>query len=168
VGFLAPMLCATTEAAPRIPVTAKPKVGVPPVPVRTAPRGRNSAPSVAAPGVPDSTTRQSASRKTRSARIPSAGLPRGRDESSAGAIPNEPKQAARVKVRSGTETADLRVAAHSADSVRLPDGTYQVFFQFSDRLGQRFQGDDVSLHGTVAEIQLVSVANGNYGLRPVN
>jgi hypothetical protein len=83
-------------------------------------------------------------------------------------VTNPNEYGARVKVRSGTETADLRVAAHSDDSVRLPDGTYQVFFQFSDRPGQRFQGDDVSLHGTVAEIRLVSVANGNYGLRPVN
>jgi hypothetical protein len=82
------------------------------------------------------------------------------------ALPNEYN--AQVNLRSGSQSVNLSVAAQSSGSVQLPDGTYQVFFQFSDRPGQRFQGDDVSLHGNVAEIQLVSVVGGNYGLRPVN
>lgn len=83
-------------------------------------------------------------------------------------VSNPNKYDAQVNVRSGNHSANLSVEAQSSSSVQLPDGTYQVFFQFSDRPGQRFQGDDVSLHGNIAEIQLVSVVGGNYGLRPVN
>ena len=83
-------------------------------------------------------------------------------------ISNPNEYNAQVNLRSGSQSVNLNVAAQSSGSVQLLDGTYQVFFQFSDRPGQRFQGDDVSLHGNIAEIQLVSVVDGNYGLRPVN
>jgi hypothetical protein len=80
--------------------------------------------------------------------------------------PNE--YAAKVSLQSGSQNSSLNVAAHNRASVQLADGTYQVFFEFSDRPGRRFQGDDVSLYGNVAEIKLVSVVDGNYGLREVN
>ena len=83
-------------------------------------------------------------------------------------VTNPNEYSAQVDLRSGSQTANLSVAAHSTGSVQLPDGTYQVLFQFSDQPGRRFQGDDVSLHGNIAEIQLVNVLDGNYGLRPVN
>jgi hypothetical protein len=75
---------------------------------------------------------------------------------------------AEVSLRSDAQTSDLSVPAYGTAAAELADGTYQVFFSFSDRPGKVFQGDDVSLHGNIAEIQLVSVPDGNYGMREVN
>jgi len=83
-------------------------------------------------------------------------------------IRNPNEYTARINMRSGDQDFTMSVAAHDTGSVRLPDGTYRVFFQFSDRPGRRFQGEDVTLHGNIAEIQLVSVAGGNYELRAVD
>jgi hypothetical protein len=83
-------------------------------------------------------------------------------------IRNPNKYSAAVELKSGDEKHNLNVAANDAGSMELPDGTYEVFFQFSDRPSRRFQGDDVSLRGNVAEITLESVSNGNYGLVELN
>jgi hypothetical protein len=94
-------------------------------------------------------------------------------EASAGArntlrIRNPNAYSAQVNLRSGAQNLDLGVTPYGLGTVRLPDGTYQVFFEFSDQPGKTFRGDDVTLRGEVAEIRLVSVVGGNYGLREVN
>jgi hypothetical protein len=83
-------------------------------------------------------------------------------------VSNPNEYDAAVSLRSDSQNTNLNVKAHSAASVQLPDGTYQVFFQFSDQPGQRFQGDDVSLQGNIAELKLVHSVDGNYGLRQID
>lgn len=83
-------------------------------------------------------------------------------------VSNPNEYDAAVSLRSDSQNTNLNVKAHSAASVQLPDGTYQIFFQFSDQPGQRFQGDDVSLQGNIAELKLVHSVDGNYGLRQID
>ena len=70
------------------------------------------------------------------------------DENAAGRntlrIVNPNQYRADVGLRSGPLTFSLSVAANSSRAVQLPDSTYHVYFQFADRIGQRFQGDDVT------------------------
>ncbi len=72
-----------------------------------------------------------------------------------------------VGLRAGSTGVNFTVRAHGSSAVQVPDGSYKVYFQFSDRLDSLYEGDSVSLAGNVAEIQLVSVPAGNYGLRQV-
>jgi hypothetical protein len=62
----------------------------------------------------------------------------------------------------------FRVPARGSEEVTVANGSYQVFFRFSNEPGARYQGDDIGLSNQVAEIRLEATTNGNYGLRRVN
>ena len=73
----------------------------------------------------------------------------------------------RVGLRSNGRGRDFVVAGNANQSVRVPNGKYTIYFQFSDRPDKLFQGDDFTLNNNGVEIQIVKVVNGNFGIREV-
>lgn len=70
-------------------------------------------------------------------------------------------------LRAGSSGKDFQVAPNGVASVFVPDGKYQIFFVYSNRPGALFQGDDFTLNNNGAEIQIVKVVSGNYGIKRV-
>jgi hypothetical protein len=70
-------------------------------------------------------------------------------------------------LRSGGKGKDLEVPANGVKSVYVPDGKYDIFFVYSDKPDNLFQGDGFTLNGNGVEIRIVQVVNGNYGIRQV-
>lgn len=73
----------------------------------------------------------------------------------------------KVGVRSGVKGRDFTVNAGKTASVFVPDGDYRIFFTLSSDPESVYQGDDFSLKGYGAEIQIVKVVNGNFNIRKV-
>ncbi|MBN1509014.1 MAG: hypothetical protein JW955_19360 [Sedimentisphaerales bacterium] len=72
-----------------------------------------------------------------------------------------------VGVRSLWNGKDFVVAANGVASVLVPDGHYEIYFVYSSEPGALYQGDSFTLDGNGAEIQIVQVVGGNYGIRRV-
>ena len=51
---------------------------------------------------------------------------------------------------------------------RFPNGKYEIYFKYSDKPKDKYQGDGFSIAGGGVEIKLVAVTGGNYGIRKVN
>lgn len=79
--------------------------------------------------------------------------------------PNEFK--VRVGLRSDTKGRDFIVAPNGTESVRVPNGRYDIYFQYSSDADGLYQGDSFTLKDNGVEIQIVKVVNGNYGIRKV-
>jgi hypothetical protein len=73
----------------------------------------------------------------------------------------------RVGLRSGGNGKDFTVAANDRESVRVPNGRYEIYFQYSTDPNGLYQGDSFTLNDNGVEIQIVKVVNGNYGIRKV-
>ncbi len=73
----------------------------------------------------------------------------------------------KVGVRSGNKGRDFSVLPQNSKSVYVPDGHYDIFFQYSSDPDGLYQGDSFTLNGDGVEIQIVKVARGNYGIRKV-
>lgn len=75
----------------------------------------------------------------------------------------------RVKVGLRSENAgrDFTVAANSNGSVFVPDGRYDIYFQYSTDPDGLYQGDGFTLTGQGVEIKIVKVVDGNYGIRKI-
>lgn len=71
----------------------------------------------------------------------------------------------KVGLRSGDSGKDFVVNAHSTRSVGVPNGRYNIYFQYSTDPDGLYQGDSFALNGNGVEIQIVKVVNGNYGIR---
>ena len=83
-------------------------------------------------------------------------------------VKNPHEHKVRVGLRSGGGDEDFTVDAHSAGTVNVPDGFYDIYFQyFSDPLVV-YQGDSFSLSGNSVQITLERVAGGNFHVRKVN
>lgn len=95
----------------------------------------------------------------------SKAMPRGGDEVR---IVNPNAVAVKVGLRSGSAGRDLTVRPNGTASFNVPDGAYDIYFEYTNERGTLYQGDSFQLAGNGIEIQLVHVANGNYGLRRVN
>ncbi len=72
-----------------------------------------------------------------------------------------------VGIRSGDIGRDFYAPANGTQSVFVPDGTYDIFFVYSDRSEELYQGESFTLRGNGVEIQLVKVVAGNYSIRRV-
>ena len=70
-------------------------------------------------------------------------------------------------VRSGKSGTNLTVPANGQRSAYVPDGRYDIFFVYSSKPDALFQGDSFTLKGNGAEIKIVKVVGGNYGIRQV-
>lgn len=73
----------------------------------------------------------------------------------------------RVALRSRGRGRDLVAGANSSESVRVPEGRYDIYFQYSSDPKSLYQGDTFTLGDRGIEIQIVRVVNGNYGIRKV-
>jgi hypothetical protein len=70
-------------------------------------------------------------------------------------------------LRAGDKGKDFEVPANGVKSVYVPDGKYDIYFVYSDKPDNLFQGDSFTLNGNGVEIQIVQVVNGNYDIRQV-
>ena len=73
----------------------------------------------------------------------------------------------RVGVRSGDKGKDLVVGANGVESVRVPNGRYDIYFQYSTDSEGLYQGDSFTLKDNGVQITITKVVNGNYGIRKV-
>ena len=84
-------------------------------------------------------------------------------------IQNPNPTSVKVGLRSGGDGIDVDVPAEKSRSVFVPSGTYDMYFWYTNKPEEVYQGDKVPLTspGQGVQIQLVAVVGGNYGLRPV-
>jgi hypothetical protein len=73
----------------------------------------------------------------------------------------------RVGLRSGGKGKDFVVTNGETESVRVANGRYDTFFQYSSDPDGLYQGDSFTLNNTSIEIEIVKVVDGNYGIRKV-
>ena len=73
----------------------------------------------------------------------------------------------RVGLRSGNEGMDFTVPANGAGSVSMPNGSFDMYFQYSSDPLALYQGDSIRLHNTVVQISIERVIGGTYGIRKV-
>ena len=74
----------------------------------------------------------------------------------------------RVGLRCQGRGVDFIVPAKGRRSVSVPNGHYDLYFQYSSEAGSLYQGDSFDLRNRGVEIQIVQVMDGNYGIRKVN
>lgn len=79
--------------------------------------------------------------------------------------PNEFK--VKVALRSGGKGKDFSVGANGVEAVFVPNGRFDIYFQYSTDPDGLYQGDSFTLGNNGVEIQIVKVVNGNYGIRKV-
>ena len=72
-----------------------------------------------------------------------------------------------VGVRSQGRGADFEVAPAGVDSVYVPDGQYDIYFNYANQPDAVYQGDSFAIRGNGVEIRIVQVMDGNYGIRRV-
>ncbi|MEW6156891.1 MAG: SUMF1/EgtB/PvdO family nonheme iron enzyme [Verrucomicrobiota bacterium] len=73
----------------------------------------------------------------------------------------------RVGLRSAGKGKDFTVSANGTESVRVPNGRYDIYFQYASDPDGLYEGDSFALSNNGVEIQIVKVVNGNYGIRKV-
>jgi hypothetical protein len=73
----------------------------------------------------------------------------------------------KVGLRSAGKGKDFVVGANDTRSVQVPNGRYDIYFQYSTDPDGLYQGDSFTLNDDGVEIQIVKVVNGNYGIRKV-
>lgn len=70
-------------------------------------------------------------------------------------------------VRSGDLGKDFQIAANNTASIFVPNGHYQIYFVYSNKPNDLYQGENFTLNDNGIEIQIVKVVGGNYGIRRV-
>ena len=73
----------------------------------------------------------------------------------------------RVGLRAGGKGKDFVVSPNGTETVRVPNGRYDIYFHYSSDPEGLYQGDSFTLNDNGVEIQIVKVVNGNYGIRKV-
>ena len=79
--------------------------------------------------------------------------------------PNEFK--VKVGLRSDGKGKDFTVGANDTQSVSVPNGRYDIYFQYSTDPDGLYQGDSFTLTNNGVQIQIVKVIGGNYGIKKV-
>ena len=74
----------------------------------------------------------------------------------------------RVGLRCNGNGLNFIVSANSARSAFVPNGHYDIYFQYSKEPLGLYKGDSFELNNRGVEIQIVQVVNGNYGIRKVD
>lgn len=82
-------------------------------------------------------------------------------------IVNPNKFSVVAAIREGDKGKNFGIPASGNNTVFIPDGKYDIFFVYSDRLDALFQGDSFTLLNNGVEIQIVRVVGGNYSIRQV-
>jgi HEAT repeat protein len=73
----------------------------------------------------------------------------------------------RVGIRCGNRGHDFVVPSGGESMFSVPDGSFDIYFQYSSDLLTLFQGDQISLRGNSIEIRIQKVSGGNYHIRKV-
>ena len=73
----------------------------------------------------------------------------------------------KVALRSAGDGKDFSVGANRVESIFVPNGRYDIYFQYSTDPDGLYQGDSFTLNNNGVEIKIVKVVNGNYGIRKV-
>lgn len=73
----------------------------------------------------------------------------------------------RVGLRSDGKGNDFIVSPNGLESVNVPNGRYDIYFNYSSDPGGLYQGDGFTLENNGVEITITRVVNGNYGIRKV-
>ncbi len=73
----------------------------------------------------------------------------------------------RVGLRSDGKGKDFIVSPNGTESVNVPNGRYDIYFNYSSDPGGLYQGDGFTLENNGVEITITKVVNGNYGIRKV-
>jgi len=81
-------------------------------------------------------------------------------------ISNPSNRAAVVGLRIDGKGVDVQVPARGRKTVKIQSNTYEVFIHFRDDPDAVYQGDSISLNGTIAILQL-RAGQGNYALRRI-
>jgi len=140
---------------------------------------RGSSPGTQALPAPEDTTRGGARQEVIDVQAPAVGAADARSTPQwprlardvAGPNPlrvtNPNRDSVKVALRCGANGKDFSVAAHDSTTVYVRDAGYDIYFQYSDDPDALYQGDSFTLSGHGAEIQLIKVVDGNYGIRRV-
>ena len=72
-----------------------------------------------------------------------------------------------VSLRSNGKSADFTVPRFGSSAARVPDGHFDIFFQYSSEPGALYQGDPFTIDANSVEIQLLRATDGNFGIRRV-
>lgn len=75
---------------------------------------------------------------------------------------------ARVGLRSGERGLDFIVPANDSRSVSVPNGRYEIYFQYSNDPESLYQGDRFGVNNNQIEIQIRKAIDGNFGIRKIN
>ena len=75
--------------------------------------------------------------------------------------------AVKVGVRSANKGKNITVIPSGRASIFIPDGRYDIYFNYSTDPNGLYQGDSFTLHSNGVEIEIVKVVDGNYGIRKV-
>jgi hypothetical protein len=73
----------------------------------------------------------------------------------------------RVGLRSEGKGKDFIVGPNSTESVRAPNGRYDIYFHYSSDPSGLYQGNGFTLVDNGVEITITKAVNGNYGIRKV-
>ena len=73
----------------------------------------------------------------------------------------------KVGLRSEGKGKDFTVGANDTQSVSVPNGRYDIYFQYSTDPDGLYQGDSFTLNNNGIEIKIVKVVGGNYGIKKV-
>ena len=73
----------------------------------------------------------------------------------------------RVGLRSDGKGKDFIVSPNGTESVNVPNGRYDIYFNYSSDPSGLYQGDSFTLNDNGVEITITKVVNGNYGIRKV-
>ena len=73
----------------------------------------------------------------------------------------------KVGLRSSGKGKDFSVPARDVNTVYVPDGSYEIFFNYSSDPKSLYKGDNFTLSQNGVEIKIVKVVHGNYGIRKV-
>ncbi|MBE9572730.1 MAG: hypothetical protein IMF11_19055 [Proteobacteria bacterium] len=72
-----------------------------------------------------------------------------------------------VGLRSNGRGKDFTVPSNGLQTVYVPNGHYEIYFEYSTDENALYKGDDFSLSNNGVEIKIVKVVDGNYGIRKV-
>lgn len=72
-----------------------------------------------------------------------------------------------VGLRSGGKGKNFRVAANDVETVTVPNGPYEVYFQYSNDPDSLYKGDEFTLRGVGVQISIVKQVNGNFAIQKV-
>lgn len=73
-----------------------------------------------------------------------------------------------VGIRSNYHGKNFKVTGNSKHSIYIPNGTYEIYFVYSNQPDDLYQGDSFEIMNNGIEIQIVQVVDGNYGIKKVS